>query len=268
MHYLVCVKQVPDSRQMRIDPVSGTLIRTGVPAILNPYDIFAVSAAVNLKHRYGGKISVLTMGPLQAVSALQECIAMGCDQAFHLTDIALAGSDTLATSYALVKAIEHIHQKEPIDIIFTGKQTIDGDTAQVGPGIATRLDWSQITYCSRILRVDWDKRLIVVERKLEKGWEIVEAKLPVLIMCLPDFGLPPRTSPAQMLLGFSCTPIQMDTRMLEMDRTRIGLKGSPTIVKRTYVPTEKRNTQYLDGKNPKHTIKALLKLFQEKNLVG
>ncbi len=267
-HYLVCIKQVPDSRQMRIDPETGTLIRTGVPAILNPYDVFAVSAAIEVKQRYGGKITVMTMGPGQAVSALQECMAMGCDEAVHLTDMALAGSDTLATTYAIVKVIRWISEKNPIDIIFTGKQTIDGDTSQVGPGIATRLDCSQITYCAQIHWVDFDHRMLVAERKLEKGREILQAKLPALIMCLPDFGLPPRTSPEQVLAGLEYTPVRVDTKMLAMDRRHIGLKGSPTIVKKTYVPQEKRNTVFIEGNEPAKVTEELFKVLAVRRLIG
>jgi len=276
LQYLVCVKQVPDSTQMRIDRTTGTLIRTGVPAVLNPYDVYAVSAAVEVKRRYGGKVTALTMGPPAAEEALKECVAMGCDEAIHLTDRLLAGADTLATTYALWRTIQAFfdvewhrrkrdktaseqpsldplgRKKEPLHLIFTGKQTIDGDTAQVGPGIATRVEFTQLTYVCQIQWIDFERNQAVVHRQVEKGIEIVEARLPALFMVLPKIAPEVRVSPARMLWASEYKPIVVNTKIIDMDpdksgEVRIGLKGSPTIVKEVFVPEEKKPGIRLEG---------------------
>ncbi|MGY4298615.1 electron transfer flavoprotein alpha/beta subunit [Bradyrhizobium sp. i1.4.4] len=151
MHSIVCIKQVPDSAQIRVHPVTNTIMRQGVPTIINPYDLFALEAALELRDRFGGEITVLTMGPPSAEESLRKALTFGADRAVLLTDRSFAGSDTLATSYALACAIRNIGREyAPPDVIFTGKQTIDGDTAQVGPGIAKRLGVQQLTYVSTI----------------------------------------------------------------------------------------------------------------------
>ncbi len=154
MHIVCCIKQVPDTAQVKIDPDTNTLMRSGVESICNPYDLVAVEAAVQLTEKHGGKVTVMTMGPPQAESALRDCLALGADEAILLSDRAFAGADTLATSYTLAQAITKIAAKEPVDLVICGKQAIDGDTAQTGPGIATRLGFQQFTYVSRIIDVD------------------------------------------------------------------------------------------------------------------
>ena len=158
MHSVVCIKQVPDSSQIRVHPVTNTIMRQGVPAIINPYDLFALEDALRLKDRYGGRVTVLCMGPPQAEAALRKALSFGADEAILVTDRAFAGSDTLATSFALASAIRQIQRDMAVDIVFTGKQTIDGDTAQVGPGIAKRLDLQLLTYVSNIDEVDLERR--------------------------------------------------------------------------------------------------------------
>ena len=139
MHLVCCIKQVPDTADVKIDPETNTLVRAGVESISNPYDIVAVEQAVQLKERYGGRVTVITMGPPQAQSALREALSIGADEAILLSDRSFAGADTLATSFTLAKAIERLHAELPVDVVLCGKQAIDGDTAQTGPGIATRL---------------------------------------------------------------------------------------------------------------------------------
>src|SRR3990167_2659036 len=139
MHIVVCIKQVPDSAQIRVHPVTNTIMRQGVPAIVNPYDLFSLEEALRLKDKFGGKVTVICMGPPQAEEALRKCISFGADDAALVTDRAFAGADTLATSYALAAGVRQIAREQAVDIVFTGKQTIDGDTAQVGPGIAKRM---------------------------------------------------------------------------------------------------------------------------------
>src|SRR5512147_1618807 len=154
MHIVCCIKQVPDTTQVKIDPVTNTLIRAGVESICNPYDIVGVEQAVRLAEKYGGKVSVITMGPPQADSALRDCLAVGADEAILLSDRAFAGADTLATSYTLASAIQKLNSEEPVQIVMCGKQAIDGDTAQVGPGIATRLGFNQLTYVTEIFGIN------------------------------------------------------------------------------------------------------------------
>ena len=184
MHIVVCIKQVPDSTHIRVHPVTNTIMRQGVPAIINPYDLFAIEEALRLKDRHGGHVTVISMGPPQAEPALRKALSFGCDDALLITDKAFSGADTLATSYVLAAAIRTLHAERPVDLVFTGKQTIDGDTAQVGPGIAKRLDLGLLTYVARIVELDLSGRRIVVERRAEGGVQVLETALPVLITML------------------------------------------------------------------------------------
>ena len=185
MHIVICMKQVPDSAQIRVHPVTNTIMRQGVPTIINPYDLFAIEEALRLRDQFGGEVTVLTMGPPSAEDSLRKALSFGVDRAVLLTDRFFAGADTLATTYALATALKKISAEfGPPDIVFTGKQTIDGDTAQVGPGVAKRLGFIQLTYVSRINSVDVDKRLIEVERRAEGGVQQLQSRLPCLITIL------------------------------------------------------------------------------------
>ncbi len=150
MHTVVCIKQVPDTSEVRIDPKTNTMIRGGVPSIINPDDRHAIEAAVTLKEQFGGRVTILSMGPPQAIAALKEAISLGADEAVLCSDRGFAAADTLATSYVLWAAILKLSEEEPVDLVLCGKQAIDGDTGQVPPGIATRLGWPQLTYVRRI----------------------------------------------------------------------------------------------------------------------
>ncbi|HUW27764.1 MAG TPA: electron transfer flavoprotein subunit beta/FixA family protein [Sulfuriferula sp.] len=238
MHSVVCIKQVPDSAQIRIHPVTNTIMRQGVPAIINPYDLFALEEALRLKDRFGGKVTVISMGPSQAEPALRKALAYGADDAILITDKSFAGADTLATSYVLAAAIRQIAREEPVDMVFTGKQTIDGDTAQVGPGVAKRLELQLLTYVSRIVSVDPDKREIVVERRAEGGVQVLRTALPCLITMLEGsnamrFGTMPD------LFRAALHPLRQWDRTAAgiEDVTKVGLKGSPTIVNKVFTPT-------------------------------
>ena len=185
MHIVVCMKQVPDSAQIRVHPVTNTIMRQGVPTIINPYDLFAIEEALRLRDKFGGEVTVLTMGPPSAEDSLRKVLSFGVDRAVLLTDRFFAGADTLATTYALATAIRKIGVEfGPPDIVFTGKQTIDGDTAQVGPGVAKRLGLIQLTYVSHINSVDVEKRTIEVERRAEGGVQKLQSRLPCLIAIL------------------------------------------------------------------------------------
>jgi electron transfer flavoprotein beta subunit len=238
MHIVVCIKQVPDSAQIRVHPVTNTIMRQGVPAIVNPYDLYALEEALKLKDEYGGRVTVLTMGPPMAEAALRKAISYGADDAILVTDRAFAGSDTLATSCALASAISQIHKDMPVDLIFTGKQTIDGDTAQVGPGIAKRLDMQLLTYVSKVRSIDMDKQEIVVERRSEGGVQVLNTKLPSLITVLEGTNEMRFATMANMFRA-SRYPLKVWNREQAgiQDITKIGLKGSPTVVSKVFAPT-------------------------------
>jgi len=238
MHIVVCIKQVPDSAQIRVHPVTNTIMRPGVPAIVNPYDLFALEEALRLKDQFGGKVTVLCMGPPQAEDSLRKCVSFGADDAILVTDRAFAGADTLATSYALASAIRKIGEEQAVDLVFTGKQTIDGDTAQVGPGVAKRLGLQLLTYVSRIVEVDLDQRRLKVERRAEGGVQLLETALPSLITMLEGTNEMRFASLPDMLRAGRCTVRKWnkDDAGIE-DITKIGLKGSPTIVSKVFGPT-------------------------------
>ena len=178
LNTVVCIKQVPDTTQVRIDPETTPLVREGIPAIINPFDLHAIEAAARIKERYGGACTLLSMGPPQAVEALQKALSFGADRAILLSDRALIGSDTLATSAALAAGIRKLGQEQAVDLVLCGKQTIDGDTAQVGPGIATRLGITQITYVGAVESIDLEARRLRARRILEGAEERVEATPP------------------------------------------------------------------------------------------
>jgi len=240
MHIVVCIKQVPDSTHIRVHPVTNTIMRQGVPAIINPYDLFAIEEALRLKDRHGGRVTVITMGPAQAAPALRKALSFGCDDAILISDKIFSGADTLATSYVLASAIKTLNAENPVDVVFTGKQTIDGDTAQVGPGIAKRLDLELLTYVSRIIEVDLTERRIVVERRAEGGVQVLQTRLPALVTMLEGSNE----------LRFATTPNMFRAARAEIRRwdrdsagiediKLVGLKGSPTIVARVFGPTSR-----------------------------
>ena len=239
MHIVVCIKQVPDSAQIRVHPVTNTIMRQGVPTIINPYDLFALEEALRLRDQYGGEVTVLTMGPPMAEDSLRKALTFGADRAVLLTDRFFAGSDTLATSYALSMALKKIGEVygEP-EIVFTGKQTIDGDTAQVGPGIAKRNALLQLTYVSKIRDVKLDAGKIEVERRAEGGIQVLETKLPVLITMLEGTNDMRRGSMADALRAARAEIVTWSVKDAGIeDVLKCGLRGSPTVVKRVFAPS-------------------------------
>lgn len=252
MHIVVCIKQVPDSREIRIDPVTNTLIRQGVPSIVNFYDLHGLEEALRIKEQTGARVTVVTMGPPPAEKSLKICIGLGADDAVLVTDRGFAGADTLATSYVLAQTIQKVAQEwGKVDMVFCGKQTLDGDTGQVGPGIACRLDLEQLTYVSEVKRVDPERRTVQVGRKLEDGVETVETRMPVLITALKELNQVRRASLPGMIRGHRYQPVVWTTADFpDLDRSQIGLKGSPTIVAKTWVPEAKQvNCQWLEGED-------------------
>jgi len=238
MHIVVCIKQVPDSAQIRVHPVTNTIMRQGVPAIVNPYDLVALEEALRLKDRYHARITVLTMGPPQAETALRKALSFGADEAILLTDRAFAGADTLATSYALAAAIKQIQKDMPVDLVFAGKQTIDGDTVQVGPGIAVRLGLQMLTYVCKIEALDLEQREIAVQRRAEGGVQALKTRLPALITVLEGIN-EMRFATMPDMFRAARYPLKVwdkDAAGIE-DTNKIGLKGSPTVVSKVFAPT-------------------------------
>src|SRR3972149_3092238 len=179
----VCIKQVPDTTDVKINPQTNTLVREGVQSITNPFDEYATEEALLIKEKHGGEVHVISMGPPQALEVLKNALAVGADKVYLVSDKAFAGADTLATAYALSRTIQTIGE---VDLIICGKQAIDGDTAQVGPGVATRLGIPQLTYVSKVKAIDLANKRIVVERMLENGREVLESSLPALITVIKD----------------------------------------------------------------------------------
>jgi len=230
---VVCVKQVPDTTDVKIDPKTNTLIREGVASICNPFDEYAIEEALRIKEKLGGEVHVITMGPPQAIEVLRNALAVGADKVYLVSDKAFAGSDTLATAYALSKTIEYIGGA---DLVICGKQAIDGDTAQVGPGVATRLGIPQLTYVSKIREINLEKKKIVVERLLEYGREVVEAPLPALITVVKDINEPRLPSLIGIKKAAKAQIPTLTAKDINADENRIGLKGSPTWVVKVFTP--------------------------------
>ncbi len=241
MNIIVCIKQVPDTAEVRINPETNTLIREGVPSIINPYDLHAIEAALQIKEKTGAKITVITMGPPQAEDALREAISMGADEVRLISDRAFAGADTWATSYALYKAIE----KLGYDIILCGKQAIDGDTAQVGPEVAEFLNIPHIAYIRKV--EDVSDKSIKVQRLMDEGYDVVESPLPVLLTVVKELNTPRLPSLKGKMAAKKAVITKMDLNAIGAEPENVGLKGSPTQVKNIFAPQSKADRKMLSG---------------------
>ena len=247
MHFVCCIKQVPDTAEVKIDPETNTLVRTGVESIANPYDVVAMEEALRLKEQYGGKVTALSMGPPQTETSLREALSLGVDEVVLLSDRAFAGSDTLATSYTLSCAIETLSRKDPVSLILCGKQAIDGDTAQTGPGIATRLGYTQMTY---VVAVDWingDGGQIQVRRKVEGGIEVLRGPLPALLTVELELARPRRASLPSLLHSLRAPISTWDAKAIGASPRELGLKGSPTWVRSISSPPAKLGGPMFDA---------------------
>ena len=242
MNIIVCIKQVPETTDVKIDSTTGTLIRDGVKSVINPFDSYAIEEGVRLKEKFGGKVTAISMGPPQAESALKEAIAIGVDEGILVSDRAFAGSDTWATSYALSQAIEKIGQ---FDLIICGKQASDGDTAQVGPGISMHLDIPQATYVKKIEEIG--DGFIKVERLVEEGYEVIKMPLPVLITVVKEINEPRLPSLKGMIRSKKAVITKWTAADLNVDPKKIGLDGSPTRVVRVFTPEPRKGGQVLEG---------------------
>lgn len=241
MDIVVCIKQVPDTAEVRINPETNTLIRDGVPSIINPYDMHAIEAGLEIREKAGGRVTVITMGPPQAEAALRDAIAMGVDDAVLLTDRAFAGADTWATSYALSRAIE----KTGADIVICGKQAIDGDTAQVGPETAEFLDMPHISYIRKIEEIRQD--YIRVERLMDDGYDIIESSLPVLLTVVKELNIPRLPSLKGKMAAKKAVIKKWTASDINAEADKTGLKGSPTQVKNIFAPEIKKDRKMIRG---------------------
>ena len=242
MKIVVCIKQVPDTTDVKIDPKTNTLMREGVASIINPFDMYAIEEALRLRDRVGGTVTAVSMGPPQAVNALREALSMGVNEAVLISDRAFAGSDTWATSYALSMAIRKIGE---VDIILCGKQASDGDTAQVGPGVATHLNLPQITYVRKIETIEAQR--IVAERLLEYGYEVIEASLPCLITVVKEINEPRLPSLKGKMAARKADIPTWTAQDLGADPEKLGLKGSPTKVVKIFTPEPRQGGEVLTG---------------------
>ena len=257
MHFVVCIKQVPETTDVKINPETNTLIREGVASVINPFDMYAIEEGVRLKERLGGKLTAITMGPPQADAALRDAISMGVDEGILVSDRAFAGSDTWATSYTLAMAVKKIGD---YSLVICGKQASDGDTAQVGPGIAAHLDLPQITYVRKIEEIDGQR--IVAERLMEDGYEVIEAPLPCVLTVVKELN-EPRLPSLKGKLAAKKAQIQVwKAADLKCDPASIGLDGSPTKVMRIFTPPPRKGGEILQGE-PEEAVRVLAEKLKD-----
>ncbi|MGA3108446.1 MAG: FAD-binding protein [Candidatus Bathyarchaeia archaeon] len=249
MHIVVCVKHVPDATDIRFDPITLNLIREGVPSIVNPFCLNAIEEAVRMKEKLGATITGVAMGPLQAQEGLREALAMGVDKAIMVSDREMAGADTLATSYTLWKSIETIAHENPFDLILTGKVAIDGETGQVPPGLAVRFKIPIISNVTKIEKVDPQSKTVVVKHRFDDGIETVQAKLPA-VLTITEEANKPRKFTIEGMLKAERTQIEVWNKdKIQADPNLLGLKGSPTIVKKVFPPPGRKQGEAFDGTN-------------------
>ena len=247
MHIVCCLKQVPDTADVRIDPETNTLIREGVESILNPYDAVAVEQALRIRERFAGTVTCVSMGPPQSENVLREALSLGADRVFLLSDRAFAGADTLATSYTLACAIRRLDREDPVQIVICGKQAIDGDTAQTGPGVATRLGYTLFTYVEEIRELDPGQGAIEVVRRLDRGREVLVGRLPVLLTVELELAKPRRASLPDTLWALRAEIPVWNGEAIEADPTSLGIKGSPTWVRRIESPPARESGPKFDA---------------------
>lgn len=256
MNIIVCIKQVPDTTEIKLDPVTGTLIRDGVPSIMNPDDKAGLEEALKLKDKYGAFVTVITMGPPQAENILREAYAMGADRAILLTDRKFGGADTLATSKTLTAAIKKIDY----DLIIAGRQAIDGDTAQVGPQIAQLLDLPQISY---VKELEYKENTIRVKKQIEDGYEILTCELPALITVLSEANSPRYMRVKGIIEAFEKEIEVWNLENIEVDIKDIGLAGSPTKVRKSFTRGAKQAGEIFEGECSDAVTKILEKLKEK-----
>ena len=255
MNIIVCIKQVPGTTEIKIDPKTNTLVREGVKSIINPFDTYALEEGVRLKERYGGKVIVITMGPPQAEEALRETISLGADDAILLSDHAFAGSDTWATSYVLSKAIARIAN---YDIIICGRQTLDGDTGQVGPELSEMLKIPFVSYVSKVEEIK-DKH-IRVQRMIEEGYEVIETTLPAVITVVKEINVPRLPSLRGSMKAKTAKIPVWTASEIGAEPDKAGIPGSPTRVVKIFFPKREHRSEMLQGTLEEQVAKLVERL--------
>jgi len=262
MHVIVCVKQVPDTTNVRINPETNTLIREGVESIINPYDEYALEEALNLKDKHGARVTVITMGPPQADIVLREAMARGADDGVLLTDRAFAGADTWATSYAIAQAIKKINPNP--DLVFFGKQAIDGDTAQVGPGVSEFLNCTLITY---VKALEVKGNTFIVETHMDEGTDVIEGTLPAVMTVVKEASTPRYASIRGWMDAKKADIPKWGAKDVNAEPALCGLNGSPTKVVKIFAPPVKTGGVRMDGREePSAAVEAIIKLLQDKGV--
>jgi electron transfer flavoprotein beta subunit len=242
MNIVVCLKQVPGTTEVKIDPQTNTLIRQGIENIINPFDTYALEEGVRLREQHGGKVTVITMGPPQAEGALREAISLGADEAVLLSDVAFAGADTWATAYTLSRAVARMEQ---FDLVICGRQTIDGDTGQVGPELAEMLDIPFVAYVSQIEEISG--KTIRIRRMVEEGHEIIETTLPAVITVVKEINVPRLPSLRGITRSKSAAIPTWGIQELGVDKDMVGLAGSSTQVIKVFFPQRVCQAEILEG---------------------
>ncbi|MDD5288550.1 MAG: electron transfer flavoprotein subunit beta/FixA family protein [Dehalococcoidales bacterium] len=261
MNIIVCLKQVPGTTEVKIDPSTNTLIRQGIKAIVNPFDSYALEEGVRIKERHGGKVTAISMGPPQAIEMLRDAISTGADEAILLSDAAFAGSDTLATSTTLGKAIGTI---KTYDLIICGRQTLDGDTGQVGPELAEVLGIPFIAYVSKVEEITNDK--IRVQRMVEDGYETIETSLPAVITVVKEINIPRLPSLRGLAKAKSAQIPTWTVQSIGAEKETIGQAGSATWVVKVFYPQRIQHAEMLTGE-PKAQVNALVEKLKEAKLI-
>lgn len=262
LNIVVCVKQVPVSNNLKIDPITKNLIRSSEPGIMNPFDQNAVEAALKLKQRYGAKVTVISMGPTNFEITLRQALAMGADDAILLSSKEFAGADTLATGYVLSEAIKKL---DNVHLVFFGRQSIDADTGQVGPIVAEFLNWPQVTYISEITPVD--NNIIEATRLMENMEQSIAVKLPAIFTVRSELNEPRYPTPRNIQLSYQKEILIWDEKALGADLNRIGIKGSPTVVRKIWTPEKVEKTTVSLGDNPKDAALKLLHTLRANNIL-
>ena len=263
MNIVVCLKQVPDTSEVKLNPETNTLIRDGVQNIMNPFDRQALETALILKDANGAKVTVVSMGPPQAEEILKEAISMGADEAVLVSDRVLAGSDTLATSFALAGVVKSLGD---VDLVLCGKQAVDGDTAQVGPQVAEDLDIPQVTYAWEVWPTE-DGKSVRVKKELEEGFEILEMACPCAVtVTKPDYEPRFPTIKSKMAANKAKIPV-LSAADCGLDVERSGLKGSPTKVKKSFTPPRKEGGLKIKEETPEESAKKLYDLLKDKGII-
>ncbi|MBU2552084.1 MAG: electron transfer flavoprotein subunit beta/FixA family protein [Proteobacteria bacterium] len=264
MDVIVCIKQVPDTRHVRLDPETNTLKREGVESMVNPFDMYAIETALRLKDEFGGTVTALTMGPPQAEAALRQVVEYGVDRVALLSDRAFAGADTWATGYTLAKGVEKLGA---FDLIVCGKQAVDGDTAQVGPGLAERLGLPFVAFVRRLVQVDPQSRSMTVERLMDDGYDVVETPLPALITVVKEIGEIRVPSLKGKMKAKKIEVPVYGAAELGADPDSLGLAGSPTRVVEVFAPKPRGNRVRLEG-SPEEQADRLIEALRGDKLIA